>query len=653
MYKYFLKKYYGILVSLIILAVYIYTLAPSVVHIDSGELATVQATLGIAHPTGYPLFTIVGYLFLLIPLPFTKIYQANLLCALWCTAGVFMFICLSKLILDNINIFHTVKDNKAKASKNIISEKTKNNIIYSNESVFNNNNILITSALGGIILGFSKTYWLQSTSVEVYSLHLFLLISALYFFLKAYLANPVQLNKTNSIKNNRNWIYFSVILALGFSNHMSMIFILPGIAYLYFISYGFNKLSFTKIGIMLAVFFFTLFISYSFILIRANQNPLLNWGNPSNLRNLYFHISGKQFSGAMFKSSKIAEFNLINFFKSIPFEFAFGTLLFSIIGIIYSLIKVKRLFFFILFNVVITFSFAINYNIRDIFTYYLLAYIGLTIFIVIGLQWVLEKSSLKKPYYYTSIFIIVIIVSVQVYLNFGVSHRNLYTYEDYSKSVINSVDKNSIIFVSREDEWDYISSALTYFQNIENIRKDVVVLDCGLLGMPWFYYQTERIHPGFFNGLKSEIQTFSNAYSIVKSANSEDDIIIYMNLYHSMINKIITDNIGKRPIYFSPGFLKNEYINAKVILPQHYDFIPDLLLFKVVSDPQNYHSLDKINISISLPNYRNQYIREVEYSAAGVMAARAFIYDKKFNKTEEANRLLYLIHKNFPDYYIK
>ena len=64
MYKYLLKKYYGILVSLIILAVYVYTLAPSVVHIDSGELATVQATLGIAHPTGYPLFTVVGYLFL-------------------------------------------------------------------------------------------------------------------------------------------------------------------------------------------------------------------------------------------------------------------------------------------------------------------------------------------------------------------------------------------------------------------------------------------------------------------------------------------------------------------------------------------------------------------------------------------------------------
>ncbi|MFA7420189.1 MAG: DUF2723 domain-containing protein, partial [Melioribacteraceae bacterium] len=74
----FLKKYYAFISALIVFIVYLFTLAPSVIQIDSGELATVQSTLGIAHPTGYPLFTIIGYLFLKLPLPFTKIYQANL-----------------------------------------------------------------------------------------------------------------------------------------------------------------------------------------------------------------------------------------------------------------------------------------------------------------------------------------------------------------------------------------------------------------------------------------------------------------------------------------------------------------------------------------------------------------------------------------------
>jgi hypothetical protein len=51
----FLKKYYYILTGAFVFIVYLTTLAPSVVKIDSGELAAVQSTLGIAHPTGYPL----------------------------------------------------------------------------------------------------------------------------------------------------------------------------------------------------------------------------------------------------------------------------------------------------------------------------------------------------------------------------------------------------------------------------------------------------------------------------------------------------------------------------------------------------------------------------------------------------------------------
>ncbi|MCE7857795.1 MAG: DUF2723 domain-containing protein [Ignavibacteria bacterium CHB3] len=80
-----IKKYYVVLTSIFVFIIYLFTLAPSVVQIDSGELAAVQATLGIAHPTGYPLFTMIGYLFSLIPLPFSiifwfserKIYQKN------------------------------------------------------------------------------------------------------------------------------------------------------------------------------------------------------------------------------------------------------------------------------------------------------------------------------------------------------------------------------------------------------------------------------------------------------------------------------------------------------------------------------------------------------------------------------------------------
>ena len=49
--KGFLRKYFAELTGLVVFAVYLITLAPSVVQIDSCELAAVQSTLGIAHPT--------------------------------------------------------------------------------------------------------------------------------------------------------------------------------------------------------------------------------------------------------------------------------------------------------------------------------------------------------------------------------------------------------------------------------------------------------------------------------------------------------------------------------------------------------------------------------------------------------------------------
>lgn len=48
-----------IISSVAILAVYIYTLSPSIAGGDSGELVAEGCILGTAHPPGYPLYTII------------------------------------------------------------------------------------------------------------------------------------------------------------------------------------------------------------------------------------------------------------------------------------------------------------------------------------------------------------------------------------------------------------------------------------------------------------------------------------------------------------------------------------------------------------------------------------------------------------------
>ncbi|MFO7446482.1 MAG: DUF2723 domain-containing protein, partial [Ignavibacteriaceae bacterium] len=251
-----LKKYYLIVISAAVFIIYLITLAPSVIQIDSGELAAVQAMPGIAHPTGYPLFTLTGYLFSLIPLPFSMIYKLNILAALWCTSGVFVFVVTAKLLLENVNQFK---------HKKVISKKDKRKREEPSITAELPEMKKVTAIIAGaLILAFSKTFWFQSTSVEVYSLHIFLITFTVFLLLKAYL------KKDNDLKQ---WLVFSVVLALGFTNHMTMLLILPGTAYLFFLKHGFNKKAFNKIGLMLLVFFPVLILIYSYLPVRAAQDP--------------------------------------------------------------------------------------------------------------------------------------------------------------------------------------------------------------------------------------------------------------------------------------------------------------------------------------------------------------------------------------------
>jgi hypothetical protein len=62
----------GFVAPLVVLLAYLHTLAPGVTWAndgaDSGDLITAAATLGIAHPTGYPTYLLLARAFQLIPL---------------------------------------------------------------------------------------------------------------------------------------------------------------------------------------------------------------------------------------------------------------------------------------------------------------------------------------------------------------------------------------------------------------------------------------------------------------------------------------------------------------------------------------------------------------------------------------------------------
>src|SRR3990172_1726033 len=75
------RHYLAAALSLIVAAVYATTLNPAVSFIDSGELAAAATTLGIAHPTGYPLFTLLGRTLVVLPGPLEPVARLTLFSA--------------------------------------------------------------------------------------------------------------------------------------------------------------------------------------------------------------------------------------------------------------------------------------------------------------------------------------------------------------------------------------------------------------------------------------------------------------------------------------------------------------------------------------------------------------------------------------------
>lgn len=634
-----LKKYYFLLVSIFVFLIYLLTIAPSVIQIDAGELAAVQLTLGIAHPTGYPLFTILGYLFSLLPLPFTKIFQMNLLAAIYTSSAVGIFVITVKTILDNLVSFNpksaTVPKKTKRGDKKRKEIKTENQTTYQ----LNETKKYIASIFSGLVLAFSKTFWFQSTSVEVYSLHLLLICLIIFTLTKAYLQNDAE-QKILGIY----WFILAAVLALGFSNHMTTLLILPALAFLFFDKFGINKESIKKIFLMIAAFLPILLLIYSYLPIRASQQPELNWGNPIDLERIFRHISGKQYQVWLFSSMEAAKKQLGYFFSTLTSEF--NVTIFPImIGIFAAYSLSKKIFVFWIIVFASTVLYSINYDIVDIDSYFLLAYVSLSFFSAAGILKIYSWLKFSNHKEIPEIIIALVFVLVAVSFNYKkVDQSKTEIFEDYTKSLINSMDKKSIVL---SYQWDFFISASYYFQHVENFRRDVIVIDKELLRRSWYFNQLERNFPGLFSGLTNEVNLFLEALKPFERSENYNPQLLE-SLYRQIMTKLVTTNFDKYNIYIAPEIVEKEIQKGEFILPQDYYLVPDLFLFKVVKTKE-YIPANQPEFSIRFPRQRNYYVNFIEDKLGGMLARRA-VYEMQFDKVDKARVYINKIKKDLPEY---
>ncbi len=631
----YIQKYFYAFAGIAAFLIYLTTIAPSVIQIDTGELAAVQTTLGIAHPTGYPLFTILGYIFSWLPLPFSKIFQLNLLASIYCAIAVSIFTYTSKLILDNLSFFQSIKKVKVKSKKKKGSDKTQiqtiNPVFELSETIK-----IISAVFSGLFLSLSRTFWFQSTSVEVYSLHLLLITLIILSLIKAFL----RADNTKSISNY--WLIFAITLAFGFTNHMTTLLIIPGVAYLYFTQNGFKTRSLKQIVFMLLIFFPILILFYTYLPIRASQNPGLNWGNPTEWERIIRHISGQQYQVWLFSSTEAAAKQFNYFIGNLPNEFSL-TLVIVFIGLIVSFLKARKFFIFNIIVFISTVLYSINYDINDIDSYFLLAYISLSFFSVFGILQIILFALKKKMTIAIPIALLTLLVGIQFYSSYEtVNQSNNYVYQDYTKALLNSVPKNSIIF---SYQWDYFISASYYFQMVENYRKDVTVIDKELLRRSWYYNQLNTNNSELLIGVRSEVAQFVEA---LKPFEREEQFNANLleNLFRRIMTGLVSTNIPKHDYFIAPEIVDGEMKRGEFQLPQDYTLVPHLFLFKVVNT-NDYVEAPLPDYNIRFEKREDKYIVALRGFLSSMLIRRA-MYELQFNKIEQAKIYTKKIIADFP-----
>ncbi|MEW6732902.1 MAG: DUF2723 domain-containing protein, partial [Acidobacteriota bacterium] len=176
-----LKTVLAIATFIVALAGYFATLARTVTLVDSGELILTCTGLGVAHPPGFPLYTLLGNLF--TKLPFGSVAaRVSFMSALFAAlTAVFLALIMLEISPTLAAYSQPLRDKKRSLGKG--TAKITERSVTLPTSLINLFTWLMPLATG-LTLAFSVTLWFYATVAEVYTLNLALLAAIIYIMLR-------------------------------------------------------------------------------------------------------------------------------------------------------------------------------------------------------------------------------------------------------------------------------------------------------------------------------------------------------------------------------------------------------------------------------------------------------------------------------------
>ncbi len=495
-----IRKLYLFLLFMLVFAVFLPGISRSVYGGDSGDIILAAYFGGVAHPPGYPLNSIFGFLFTHLPIAASIAFKAGIMMAVF-SAGtiVFLFLTLEKLLKDPL--------------------------------------IALATAL---TLAFSPLFWLYAHVVEVFQLNLLLVSVSVYLLI--YWRSKVILRRRKAESSAQKFLLLAVLfLGLATFHHHTSILVLPGFVFLIYKTEKQAILSGKNLFKLLGAFSLGI-IPYLYVPFAAGRATPVNWDNAVNVKNLIVLITRADYgtfaASQSFIGSTLIEriSQVLSFFAFIKNDFTPVGLLLVIFGFIFSIglyKKDKIISIFVAISLILCGPFFLFYSSfslsSDFFfgiweRFLLLSYFFASIFLGYGLQfftvgaqkYLPEKIAFflpgKKQLLTIVKFSIFLLPLYMIAANWHKSDMSKFKLGDWlGHDILVSSEANSMVFLFSDTL--AFNSQYVYYSDFSEFGDRKIVLG-GLLRHLYYRNQLARWYPdlifpnGFFDDSQNESGKF-------------------------------------------------------------------------------------------------------------------------------------------------
>jgi len=317
--RFVLAKADPLIASVVALAaflLYLRTLAPSVACIfcDSLEFQLVTYKLGIAHPTGYPLYTLLGKLFTILPLGDVA-YRVNLMSALFGALTVALLYLTMRLALE----------------------------------------FRLPALLGALVFALSPVLWSQAIIAEVYTLNGAFVALTLFLLLRW--KEAVEEGKGASLRP------LALAYGLSLTHHRTMLLLAPAMAvFILWVDRGLLEREWAR----LASLFLAPLLLYLYIPIRGVYTSSLDGSYVNTLSGFIKQVTASGYGVFLTGESREMAF----YFALFREQFTWVGLALGLCGLFWLLRRPKVLLLLGLAGVA-NFVFLLGYRVSDIEVFFI------------------------------------------------------------------------------------------------------------------------------------------------------------------------------------------------------------------------------------------------------------------------------------------